>query len=220
MQLQPKTHILPPQDCLAGRSDYAYELQEHHSVFGTPLSSDPADFGSELGHIVFGMGCFWGAERLFWEVPGVVSTVVGYQGGVTTFPTYAEVCAGTTNHAEVVAVIYDQGSVPLETLLKVFWENHDPTQEHRQGNDIGTQYRSAIFHPDEVRSTVEHSRTTFTKVLSQAGAGPITTDVQSLTGKPFYMAEAKHQQYLHKNPDGYCNLGPHGLSCPIGEPSK
>lgn len=216
MQLQPKAHILAPQDCLAGRDSYAYELQQQHSVFGTPLSYQPADFGPGLERIVFGMGCFWGAERLFWQLPGVTSTVVGYQGGVTPFPTYAEVCSGSTNHVEVVAVVYNPETLSVEELLKVFWENHDPTQEHRQGNDVGTQYRSAIFHSDQVRSAVEHSRTAFTKVLSQAGAGAITSDIQSLTDKPFYVAEAKHQQYLHKNPDGYCNLGPHGLSCPIG----
>lgn len=216
MQLEPKTHLLPVDKCLPGREDYIYPRQAQHSVFATDLAYELSTFPQTTDRIVFGMGCFWGAERLFWQTPGVVSTLVGYQGGVTPHPTYEEVCSGTTNHAEVVAVFFDTTQTSAATLLKIFWENHDPTQEHRQGNDIGTQYRSAIFHASSAQSDVKNSLTAFNKVLTAAGAGPITTDVKLLDGLPFYMAEERHQQYLHKNPDGYCNLGPHGLSCPIG----
>lgn len=216
MQLEPKSHLLPPEKCLPGRPAYGYDLQSQHSVFDHDLTYDVAAFPSGTARIVFGMGCFWGAERLFWQHAGVISTIVGYQGGVTPHPTYAEVCTGNTNHAEVVAVFYNPTQTTTTALLKLFWENHDPTQEHRQGNDIGTQYRSAIFAPPEAQAEVTNSVTAFNKVLTGTGAGPITTDTKNLDDLPFYIAEAKHQQYLHKNPDGYCNLGPHGLSCPIG----
>jgi peptide-methionine (S)-S-oxide reductase len=183
-----------------------------HAVFGTSLNGEWPP-GSH--HAIFGMGCFWGAERLYWTLPGVFSTAAGYSGGTTDSPTYPQVCSGRTGHAEVVRVVYDPSKISFEELLKVFWENHDPTQGDRQGNDIGSQYRSAIFATsDEQLATAEISREAFAPVVATAGYGPITTQI-SRAGN-FYLAEPEHQQYLHHNPGGYCNHGPNGLSCPIG----
>jgi peptide-methionine (S)-S-oxide reductase len=169
------------------------------------------------GHesLVVGMGCFWGAERKFWQTPGVVATSVGYAGGNTTNPTYKEVCSGRTGHTEVVMVVFDTSRTTLDNMLRVFWENHDPTQGNRQGNDIGTQYRSAIyFANDAQRVAAEASRDVFQKEMTAAGYGPITTEIAPL-GEYFY-AEDYHQQYLGKNPNGYCGIGGTGVSCPIG----
>jgi len=164
---------------------------------------------------MFGMGCFWGAEKKFWQLPGVYSTAVGYAAGHTPNPTYREVCSGLTGHNEVVLVVYDPAKVRYEELLKVFWENHDPTQGMRQGNDVGTQYRSGIyFFDDEQWRAAETSRSAFQQQLMKADYGPITTEM--LPAPPFYYAEDYHQQYLAKNPDGYCGLGGTGVSCPVG----
>jgi peptide-methionine (S)-S-oxide reductase len=173
----------------------------------------PFPAGNET--LVVGMGCFWGAERKFWQTPGVVTTSVGYAGGHTTNPTYKEVCSGRTGHTEVVMVVFDSSRTTLDNMLRVFWENHDPTQGNRQGNDIGTQYRSAIyFANDAQRVAAEASRDVFQKELTAAGYGPITTEIAPL-GEYFY-AEDYHQQYLGKNPNGYCGIGGTGVSCPIG----
>jgi peptide-methionine (S)-S-oxide reductase len=164
---------------------------------------------------MFGMGCFWGAEKKFWQLPGVYSTAVGYAAGHTPNPTYREVCTGLTGHNEVVLVVYDPAKVRFEELLRVFWENHDPTQGMRQGNDVGTQYRSGIYYfDDEQWRAAEASRSAFQQQLMNAGYGPITTEM--LPAPPFYYAEDYHQQYLAKNPDGYCGLGGTGVSCPVG----
>jgi peptide-methionine (S)-S-oxide reductase len=164
---------------------------------------------------VFGMGCFWGAERLFWKLAGVYSTAVGYAGGETKNPTYEEVCSGFTNHAEVVLVVFDPKIITYEELLKVFWEGHDPTQGMRQGNDAGTQYRSTIYtHGDEQARLAAQTKSTFEKALKAKGFGPITTEIRAVP--TFYYAEDYHQQYLGKNPNGYCGLGGTGVSCPVG----
>ena len=173
----------------------------------------PFPAGSETA--VFGMGCFWGAEKKFWQQPGVYATAVGYAAGLTQNPTYRQVCSGTTNHAEVVLVVFDPKQIRYEDLLKVFWENHDPTQGMRQGNDVGTQYRSGIYYAsDAQRQAAEASRDMFQKRLSDAGYKKITTEI--IPAPEFWYAEDYHQQYLAKNPDGYCGLGGTGVSCPIG----
>jgi peptide-methionine (S)-S-oxide reductase len=185
-----------------------------HTVLGTPLKG-PWPAGYEVA--VFGMGCFWGAERIFWRIPGVWSTSVGYAGGFTRNPTYEQTCSGSTGHAEVVQVVYDPAKVSYETLLKAFWENHDPTQGMRQGNDVGTQYRSAIYTTTDAQlATAQAAREAFAPVVAKAGHGAITTEIKPLTA--FYYAEDYHQQYLSsdKNPNGYCNHGPNGMTCPIG----
>ncbi len=172
-------------------------------------------FPEGLSRAMFAMGCFWGAEKKFWQLPGVYSTAVGYAAGHTPNPTYREVCTGMTGHAEVVLVVFDPKAVRYEDLLKVFWENHDPTQGMRQGNDVGTQYRSGIYYyDDEQRRAAEASRTAYGTTLKAAGFGPITTEL--LAAPEFYYAEDYHQQYLAKNPDGYCGLGGTGVSCPVG----
>jgi peptide-methionine (S)-S-oxide reductase len=172
-------------------------------------------FPDGLQQTVFGMGCFWGAEKKFWQQPGVYSTAVGYAGGLTPNPTYREVCTGMTGHNEVVLVVFDPKVTSFDTMLKVFWENHDPTQGMRQGNDVGTQYRSGIYYADEAQKrAAEASRETFQKQLSASGFGAITTEI--VPAPEFYYAEDYHQQYLAKNPDGYCGLGGTGVSCPIG----
>ncbi|APE32251.1 peptide-methionine (S)-S-oxide reductase [Halomonas aestuarii] len=168
-----------------------------------------------MQEIVLGLGCFWGAERLFWQLPGVQVTAVGYAGGVTPNPTYEETCSGRTGHAEVVRVVFDPGVTDLETLLRVFWEAHDPTQGNRQGNDIGTQYRSIILTTtDAQREAAERSREAYGEALSRSGKGPVTTEIEPL--EAFYYAEEYHQQYLEKHPGGYCGLKGTGVSCPIG----
>jgi peptide-methionine (S)-S-oxide reductase len=182
-----------------------------HFVNGTAL--EPPFPGKEMA--VFGMGCFWGAERKFWEAPGVVTTAVGYAGGTTTNPTYKDVCSGRTGHAEAVFVVFDPKLTSYEALLKVFWENHDPTQGMRQGNDVGTQYRSAIYwYGDAQRRLAEASRDAYQQALRSAGRGTITTEIAK--APEFYYAEDYHQQYLAKSPGGYCGIGGTGVSCPVG----
>jgi peptide-methionine (S)-S-oxide reductase len=206
-----KLDLPSPSDALAGR-ETPMPVAERHAVLGTPMRG-PWPAGAEVA--VFGMGCFWGAERMFWQLPGVVSTAAGYAGGITPHPTYEEVCSGRTGHTEVVQVVYDPAVVPYEVLLKVFWENHDPTQGMRQGNDVGTQYRSAIYTTTDAQlSAALASREAFGPVVGAAGYGEITTEIGKLDA--FYFAEDYHQQYLEKNPGGYCNIGPNGLSCPVG----
>ena len=183
-----------------------------HYVLGTPLTGPEPD-GAQVA--IVGMGCFWGAERLFWKLPGVYSTSVGYAGGITPNPTYEEVCSGSTGHTEAVLVVYDPAHVSLDTVLKTFWEGHDPTQGMRQGNDVGTQYRSAIYTTsDEQLKLAEESLGMYQDELAKAGFPPITTEVRAAPA--FYYAEDYHQQYLSKNPDGYCGIGGTGVSCPVG----
>jgi peptide-methionine (S)-S-oxide reductase len=208
-----KLEIPTSDQALPGRS-IQMPVADRHTVLDTPLRG-PWPAGAEVA--VFGMGCFWGAERLFWRLPGVISTSVGYAGGSTPNPTYEEVCSGMTGHAEVVQVVYDPKKIGFEQLLKVFWENHDPTQGMRQGNDVGTQYRSTIYTTtDEQRVVAEASKEAFAPVVARNGLGEITTEIAPL-GDYFY-AEDYHQQYLSdsKNPNGYCNHGPNGMTCPIG----
>jgi peptide-methionine (S)-S-oxide reductase len=194
---------------LPGRRETMPVPAAHH-VNRRPLTP-PFPEGLEVAD--FGLGCFWGAERKFWTLPGVHTTAVGYQGGLTPNPTYEEVCSGATGHAEVVRVVFDPKAVSYETLLKTFWESHDPTQGMRQGNDVGTQYRSAIYvHSPEQRRLAEQSRDAYQRELTRAGFGPITTEIRE--APPFYYAEGYHQQYLSKNPGGYCGLGGTGVGCP------
>ncbi|RZT82717.1 peptide-methionine (S)-S-oxide reductase [Micromonospora violae] len=205
--------MVSPDQALPGRP-IAMPVADRHEVLGTPLKGP---FPEGLQVAVFGMGCFWGAERLFWTLPGVYTTSAGYAGGFTKNPTYEETCSGRTGHAEVVQVVYDPSKINYEDLLKVFWENHDPTQGMRQGNDVGTQYRSAIYTTtDEQRTIAESSRDAFQPIVARAGKGEITTEIAPLGS--YYFAEDYHQQYLAptKNPNGYCNHGPNGLSCPVG----
>ncbi|RKS80713.1 peptide-methionine (S)-S-oxide reductase [Motilibacter peucedani] len=197
---------------LPGRASRPYSVPARHTVLGNPIEG-PFPEGLEVAY--FAMGCFWGAERAFWEVPGVWSTAAGYQGGFTTHPTYDETCTGLTGHTEAVQVVYDPAKVTYAELLKVFWESHDPTQGDRQGNDVGTQYRSAAYWTTEAqREALEASKPAFEARLREAGFGPVTTE----TGPagPFYYAEDYHQQYLDKVPGGYCGLGGTGVSCPVG----
>lgn len=196
---------------LPGR-DTPIETSDVHTINGHSLHP-PFPEGHE--EIVLGMGCFWGVERLFWQLPGVYVTAAGYAGGETPNPTYDETCTGRTGHTEVVRVVYDPKQVDLESLLQVFWEQHDPTQGNRQGNDIGSQYRSAIFTTSEAQQTAaEQSASAYQQALDKAGKGPITTEIKPL--EAFYYAEAYHQQYLDKNPNGYCGLKGTGVTCPIG----
>ena len=197
-------------EALQGRA-VEMTVADSHYVNERPLKG-PYPEGSET--IYLGLGCFWGAERLFWNLPGVYVTAVGYQGGHTPNPTYEEVCTGRTGHAEVVKVVFDPAQVPLDKILKVFWEEHDPTQGMRQGNDIGTQYRSAIYTTSaDQAALVETSRDMYQEALGRRGLGRITTEIAP--AKPFYYAETYHQQYLAKNPMGYCGLQGTGVSCPI-----
>ena len=207
-----KTNMIAPAKALPGRERAAFKLPERHAVLGTPLEPP---FPEGLSTAVFGLGCFWGAERKFWQIDGVYTTVVGYAGGFTPNPTYREVCSGRTGHSEVVLVVFDPNKVSYRDLLRVFWEAHDPTQGMRQGNDVGTQYRSAIYYSDnEQRRAAEVTREAYEQALEGAGYGPITTEIAP-TG-PFHYAEGYHQQYLHKVPNGYCGLGGTGVSCPVG----
>ena len=207
-----KQQMVSADDALAGRTDQQMPVPEHHFVNAHPLVG-PWPEGFETA--VFGLGCFWGAERKFWQTEGVYSTAVGYAGGFTPNATYEETCSGLTGHAEVVLVVFDPSRVSFDQLLKVFWENHDPTQGMRQGNDTGTQYRSAVYYTtDAQRSAIEKSLAMYQQQLTTAGFGDITTEVKPL-GEFFY-AEPYHQQYLAKNPNGYCGIGGTGVSCPIG----
>ena len=197
-------------DALPGRSA-PMPVPEKHFVNGAPLKGPWP--GKEQA--VFGMGCFWGAERLFWQAPGVTVTAVGYAGGLTPNPTYKEVCSGRTGHAEVVLVVFDPKVTSYEKLLRIFWENHDPTQGMRQGNDAGTQYRSAVYTFDDAqRRAAEASREAYQEELTAAGHGRITTEIRQ--APEFFYAEDYHQQYLAKNPGGYCGIGGTGVSCPVG----
>jgi len=206
-----KLRLPTPDQALPGRQDVMAVPAVHH-VNGHPIAPP---FPEGLEQAVVGMGCFWGAERKFWEAPGVYSTAVGYAGGHTPNPTYREVCSGMTGHTEVVLVVFDPKVTSYDAMLKVFWENHDPTQGMRQGNDVGTQYRSAIYcaTPEQKRAALA-SREAFQERLTAAGHGRITTDIEE--APPFYYAEEYHQQYLSKNPSGYCGLGGTGVTCPIG----
>ncbi|WP_419997427.1 peptide-methionine (S)-S-oxide reductase MsrA [Streptomyces boninensis] len=206
--------LTTPEESLPGRAERAYAVPDRHTVLGNPLEG-PYPPGLEVAD--FGLGCFWGAERRFWQTEGVWTTLVGYQGGHTPHPTYEEVCSGMTAHTEAVRVVYDPTQVSYETLLKVFWESHDPTQGHRQGNDVGTQYRSAIYtHTASQAAAAEASRESYQKVLTSSGYDEITTELLPASERPFYAAEGYHQQYLDKNPAGYCGLGGTGVSCPVG----
>jgi peptide-methionine (S)-S-oxide reductase len=199
------------EDALPGRNE-RMPVPESHFVSGARLSP-PFPPGTELA--MFGMGCFWGAERKLWQTKGVYTTAVGYAAGITPNPTYREVCTGRTGHNEVVRAVFDPAVIPYEELLRLFWESHDPTQGMRQGNDIGTQYRSGIYlYGEGQRRAAEASRETYQRVLREAGYGAITTEI--VDAPEFYYAEDYHQQYLAKNPDGYCGLGGTGLGCPIG----
>jgi len=200
-----------PDEALPGR-DTPIPVPDRHAVLGTPLVP-PFPEGYE--RIVVGMGCFWGAERTYWQAPGVYTTAVGYAGGITPNPTYQEVCTGRTGHTEVVLAVFDPARTGLDEMLRIFWEGHDPTQGMRQGNDVGTQYRSAIyFENGGQREAALASRDMFQGELEKAGYGSITTEIAE--AGPFYYAEDYHQQYLAKNPNGYCGIGGTGVSCPIG----
>lgn len=202
-----KTRMVSPEEALPGRED-AMPVTDRHAVLGTPLLPP---FPEHCRELIIGMGCFWGAEQCFWRLEGVYSTAVGYAGGYTPNPTYEEVCSARTGHTEAVRVVYDPDTVDLETLLGVFWEEHDPTQGMRQGNDVGTQYRSALYVPDADTLTVaEESRAAYQQALDQAGQGRITTELA--LGITFYYAEDRHQQYLHRNPGGYCGLSGTGVA--------
>jgi peptide-methionine (S)-S-oxide reductase len=206
-----KTKMIDRQRALPGRDQEIPGVPDTHFVLGTPLKP-PFPEGIETA--VFGMGCFWGAERKFWEADGVYTTAVGYAGGFTPNPTYEEVCSGSTGHAEVVLVAFDPRKTSYEEMLRIFWENHDPTQGMRQGNDVGTQYRSAIYVSDDAqRAAAESSKTLYDERLRKAGYTDVTTEIDAA---PFYYAEGYHQQYLAKNPNGYCGLGGTGVSCPVG----
>jgi peptide-methionine (S)-S-oxide reductase len=206
-----KTTMPAPEEALPGR-DAAIDVPERHFVLGTPLQP-PFPEGTEQA--LFGMGCFWGAERVFWETPGVFTTAVGYAAGLTPNPTYEEVCSARTGHNEVVLVVFRPEEVSYEQLLKTFWEGHDPTQGMRQGNDVGTQYRSGVYTFSGAQAAAaEASRDRYQQALVAAGRGPITTEI--LPAPPLYYAEDYHQQYLAKNPGGYCGIGGTGVSCPVG----
>jgi peptide-methionine (S)-S-oxide reductase len=205
------TNMIAPEDALPGR-DEPMPVPDRHAVLGTPIAPP---FPDGLAQIVVGMGCFWGAERVFWSAPGVYTTAVGYAGGYTPNPTYEEVCSGRTGHTEAVLVVFDPAVTSEEEILRLFWENHDPTQGMRQGNDVGTQYRSAIFASDDAQlAAAEASRETFGRELAKAGYDGISTEIAP--AGPFYYAEPYHQQYLAKNPNGYCGLGGTGVACPVG----
>ena len=202
---------LPARDAALPGRDAPLPLHNRHFVHGRPLRGDFAG----LAQVQFGLGCFWGAERKFWILPGVHTTAVGYSGGYTPHPTYDEVCSGRTGHAETVLVVYDPAQIGIDALLKVFWESHDPTQGMRQGNDLGTQYRSAIYTSTAGQhDAARASRDTYAARLRERGYGDVTTEIAA--AGPFYYAEDYHQQYLAKNPNGYCGLGGTGVSCPIG----
>ncbi len=207
-----KSRMVTPDDALLGRGTRPFTVPTTHEVLGTPLEGP---FPDGFESMFIGLGCFWGAEKRFWRVPGVYTTAVGYQGGITPNPTYDEVCTGRTGHAENVLVVYDPAKVSTYDLLKVFWENHDPTQGYRQGNDVGTQYRSALYWTTEEQAALaQRTRDAYDKVLQTRGFDPITTEVASAEGLPFWYAEAPHQQYLYKNPRGYDCHAETGISLP------
>jgi peptide-methionine (S)-S-oxide reductase len=206
-----KSRMIAPERALPGRAE-TMPVPERHEVLGNPITP-PFPEGYETA--VFGMGCFWGAERLFWQADGVWTTAVGYAGGYTPNPTYEEVCSGSTGHTEAVLVVFDPAKTSYSEMLRIFWEGHDPTQGMRQGNDLGTQYRSAVYWTsDAQREAAEASKQAYDQELQAAGHGEITTEITE--AGPFYYAESYHQQYLAKNPNGYCGLGGTGVSCPVG----
>jgi len=208
---QKSVRQIGPEEALPGR-DEKMVVPARHEVLGTPLEPP---FPDGLEQAVVCMGCFWGAERVFWRADGVFTTAVGYAGGYTPNPTYEEVCSGRTGHTEAVLVVFDAATISYEGVLRLFWENHDPTQGMRQGNDVGTQYRSAVYWTSEAqREAAEASRATFQAELARAGYGEISTELAE--AGPFYYAEGYHQQYLAKNPNGYCGLGGTGVACPVG----
>jgi peptide-methionine (S)-S-oxide reductase len=203
--------MVTPEEALPGRSE-PMPVPDRHEVLGNPIAPP---FPEGLEQAVVGMGCFWGAERVFWRAPGIYTTAVGYAGGYTPNPTYEEVCSGRTGHTEAVLVVFDPKVTSYEEILRLFWENHDPTQGNRQGNDVGTQYRSAVYWmSDAQREAAEASRTMFQAELAKAGYGEISTEIAEAGA--FYYAEPYHQQYLAKNPNGYCGLGGTGVACPVG----
>ncbi|HEY4412241.1 MAG TPA: peptide-methionine (S)-S-oxide reductase MsrA [Gaiellaceae bacterium] len=207
-------HMVTPDEALPGRSE-PIRVSARHEVLGTPLVPP---FPEGMEQAVVAMGCFWGAERVFWQAPGVYTTAVGYAGGFTPNPTYEEVCSGRTGHAEAVLVVFDPKVTSYDEILRLFWENHDPAQGMRQGNDAGTQYRSAVYwKSDAQREAAEASQAMFQSELAKAGYGEITTELAE--AGPFYYAEPYHQQYLAKNPNGYCGLGGTGVACPVGLPT-
>jgi peptide-methionine (S)-S-oxide reductase len=211
---QKSVRQVSPEEALPGR-DEPMAVPARHEVLGTPLEPP---FPDGLEQAVVAMGCFWGAERVFWQAEGVYTTAVGYAGGYTPNPTYEEVCSGRTGHAEAVLVVFEPAAISYEEILRLFWENHDPTQGMRQGNDVGTQYRSAVYwRTDTQRELAEASKAAFQAELARAGYGEITTELAE--AGPFYYAEAYHQQYLAKNPNGYCGLGGTGVACPVGLPT-
>jgi peptide-methionine (S)-S-oxide reductase len=203
--------MVSAEEALPGR-DEVIAVPERHEVLGTPLRPP---FPDGLEQTIVGMGCFWGAERLFWQLPGVYTTAAGYAGGYTPNPSYEETCTGRTGHTEAVLVVYDPKQISYDEILRTFWEGHDPTQGYRQGNDVGTQYRSALYWTTpEQRAAAEASRDDYARRLAEAGYGEITTELG--TAPPFYYAEPYHQQYLAKNPNGYCGIGGTGVSCAVG----
>jgi peptide-methionine (S)-S-oxide reductase len=206
-----KSKMIAPERALPGRS-HPLVVPDRHEVLGTSIKPP---FPEGFQQVVFGLGCFWGAEKIFWQAPGVYTTAVGYAGGYTPNPTYEEVCSASTGHTEAVLVVFDPKETSFEEMLRLFWEGHDPTQGMRQGNDVGTQYRSAILYSDEAqKDAAESSARMFQERLNEKGYGDITTEIAPLG--EFYYAEGYHQQYLAKNPNGYCGLGGTGVSCPIG----
>jgi peptide-methionine (S)-S-oxide reductase len=203
--------MVTADEALSGRTE-TMPVPAAHEVLGNPIAPP---FPEGLEQAIFGLGCFWGAERIFWRAPGVYTTAVGYAGGFTANPTYEEVCSGRTGHTEAVLVVFDPKETSYDEILRLFWENHDPTQGMRQGNDQGTQYRSAIYTIDEAqRAAADASRERFQQELAKSGFGEITTEIAE--AGPFYYAEDYHQQYLAKNPNGYCGLGGTGVACPVG----
>ncbi|OAR24528.1 peptide-methionine (S)-S-oxide reductase [Streptomyces sp. ERV7] len=215
MFLNSRTPVLPkPEEALKGRPEPEFTVPERHTVLGNPLLG-PYPEGLEVAD--FGLGCFWGAERKFWQTEGVWTTLAGYQGGYTQNPAYEEVCSGLTGHTEAVRVVFDPALVSYASLLKLFWESHNPTQGFRQGNDVGTQYRSAIYtHTPTQATQAAASREAYQQVLTASGHGTITTEILPAEGRVFYAAEPYHQQYLDRNKNGYCGIGGTGVSCPIG----
>jgi peptide-methionine (S)-S-oxide reductase len=206
-----KSTLIAPGDALAGRP-VEMPVAPRHAVLGTSMKPP---FPEATERAIFGMGCFWGAERIFWQAPGVFTTAVGYAGGFTPNPTYEEVCSGRTGHAEAVLVVFDPATTSYGEMLRLFWENHDPTQGMRQGNDVGTQYRSVILTTaEQQQEPAQASKAAYGERLREAGHPEITTEIEQ--AGPFYYAEDYHQQYLHKNPWGYCGLGGTGISCPVG----
>ncbi|HEX4824439.1 MAG TPA: peptide-methionine (S)-S-oxide reductase MsrA [Candidatus Polarisedimenticolaceae bacterium] len=211
-----KTRTIDATEALPGRTRRLFPVAAQHAVLGSPMEP-PFPAGAETAQ--FALGCFWGAERKFWQAPGVISTQVGYAGGFTPNPYYEEVCTGKTGHAEVVRVVFDPAKTSYDALLKLFWESHDPTQGMRQGNDVGTQYRSAIYtYGGAQAQAAGASRDAYQKSLAAQGYGDITTEIRE--APEFWYGEDYHQQYLHKNPNGYCGLGGTGVSCPIGLPAR